>query len=55
MDTEWAGRSGGGGREKKRVNGVGAVVETFERRTVSERTHHLPGFQSMALSIGPDI
>lgn len=31
------------------------VYQTFERRAVNERTQHLPGFQSMALSIGPDI
>ena len=31
------------------------AAQAFERKEVNEKVHHLPGFQSMALSIGPDI
>lgn len=46
------------GAEEGGEDGDGLRLEafqTFERREVGERPHHLPGFQSMALSTGPDI
>lgn len=46
---------GGGGDRRGCVRRWLGAAQSFERLAGHGRARHLPGFQSMALSIGPDI